>query len=78
MVARDWLERINEEMSGENVPIHRRDVETVMRWQRKTGERKDIFEGYPEVYAFFAGMTSPQNPLAEFRGCFFFGGNSGL
>lgn len=74
MIDREWLESINEELSRENVPIHQRDVKAVLKWQRDTGERKDIFEGYPEVYGFFAAMSSPQNPFAEFRGAFFFGG----
>jgi hypothetical protein len=74
MIDRQWLETINDEMSRDNVPIHERDVKAVLQWQRETGERKDIFEGYPEVYAFFSGMISRQNPLAEFRGVFFLGG----
>ena len=74
MIDRKWLERTNEELSRKNVPIYQRDVKAVLQWQRETGERKDIFEGYPEVYGFFAEMISPRNPLATFRGVFFFGG----
>src|SRR5690242_10927056 len=65
MIHRQWLEEINDKLSRDNVPIHQRAMQAVLHWQRATGERKDLLEGYPEGYAFFNDMGSPQEPLAE-------------
>src|SRR5690349_14440864 len=74
MIDREWLEEINNKLSADNVPIHQRAIQAVLHWHRATGECRDLLDGYPEVYAFFKEMGSPQEPLVEFRGAFFFGG----
>lgn len=74
MISDAWLIDANKRLSELSIPIDQRDVSAVMMWQRETGERKDIFNGYPEVFAFFEKLRAECDRTPRPSGVFYFGG----